>query len=76
MQASKPHIGRIINDELHAQGHTTVWLAQQLNCTRRNVYKIYQRSWIQTDLLLRISVILRRDFFVVYSKEYERLTQF
>lgn len=63
------HIGQIIRQELEDQGRTVVWFAQQLSYSRTNIYKIFDRASIDTDVLLRISLILGVDFFEVYSKE-------
>jgi plasmid maintenance system antidote protein VapI len=64
----KIHLGRMVHDQLKQQGKTTVWLAAQLGYTRESVYKIYRRSWMTTDLLIRISVILNYDFFAQVSE--------
>lgn len=48
---------------------TVVWLAKELAYSRTNVYKIYDKSSIDTEVLLRISVILEYDFFRLYSDE-------
>ena len=64
----KIHAGSLIKAELKRQRKTTVWLAEQLGCTRMNVYKVYRRSWISTDLLIRISIILHVDFFALISE--------
>ena len=63
------HIGQIIRQELEDQGRTVVWFAQQLSYSRTNIYKIFDRASIDTDVLLRISLILGVDFFEVYFKE-------
>ena len=63
------HIGQLIKQQLEAQGKTTSWLARELSYCRTNVYKICDKKSIETDLLLRISALLRYDFFSVYSKE-------
>lgn len=60
-------IGRLIEEELHRQERSVAWFARQLNYTRTNVYKIFHRSRIDTELLERISNILHRNFFEVYS---------
>ena len=57
------HIGHIIQDELHRQGRSVTWLAQQLPCNRRNVYDIFRRKSLDTDLLMRLSRLLHYDFF-------------
>ena len=64
MNRPEPHIGSLILEELQRQGKTTMWLSKQLGCSYRNVYKIYNRSWIQTDLLFQISNILNHNFFM------------
>ncbi len=57
------HIGNLIKAELQRQGRTITWLAQELGCTRDNLYKICQHSFVNTDLLFKISEVTRHDFF-------------
>lgn len=59
------HIGKKIQEILrqHPKEHTVTWFARQLNCHRVNVYDIFNRQTIDTELLKRISVILDHDFF-------------
>ena len=66
------HIGRLIREQVEAQGRTTSWLARELAYCRTNVYKIYDKKSIDTDLLLRISSLLKYDFFALYSEELRR----
>ena len=61
------HIGQLIKQEMVRQGRKPSWLAKELHYTRYNVYKIFARSYIDTDTLLRISQLLGVDFFAVYS---------
>ena len=63
-------IGEIIHQELQRQERTVSWLARKLNCDRQNVYDIFKRRTIDTELLMRISIILNVDFFILLSKEY------
>ena len=65
-------IGEKIREELARQERTVTWLARKLNCNRQNVYDIFKRSTIDTELLMRISLILRVDFFKLFSEEYEK----
>lgn len=67
-------IGQLIEKELHRQERTTVWFARKLGCNRTNAYKIFKRTSIDTDLLMRISLILNHDFFAVYSSQYTDLS--
>lgn len=62
------HIGELIKDELEKQERTVSWFARKLCCDRSNIYKLFKRSTIDTDLLLRISIVLDRDFFETYSE--------
>ena len=57
------HIGNLIKTELQRQGRTITWLAQQLGCTRDNLYKIFHHYFINTDLLFKISEAMNHDFF-------------
>ncbi len=64
-------IGKIIEDELRNQERSVVWLARKLNCNRTNIYKIFNRASIDTELLLKISKILNRNFFMYYVARLE-----
>ena len=61
------HIGHLIREELRTQGRTVTWLSQQLNIHRRACYRIFDSYSIDTQLLLRISELLGKDFFTEYS---------
>lgn len=64
----EPHIGHIIKQVLQTQGRTITWLGKQLGCSRQNIYKILNRPWIYTDMLLKISDLLDYDFFNCFSE--------
>ncbi|MBR6093321.1 MAG: XRE family transcriptional regulator [Bacteroidales bacterium] len=68
------HIGRAIKQELARQGRTAVWLARQVNCSRENLYKLFMRQWINTDLLFQISKALGHDFFEDCTEFYREGT--
>lgn len=61
------HIGHEIEQELRRQGRSAAWLAAALCCDRTNVYKLFRKRSIDTELLYRISLILRFDFFRFYK---------
>lgn len=65
------HIGNLIRQTLKERGYTVVWFAAQLAYTRVNVYKIFEKKSLDTDLLMRISVILGTNFFKPYYDEFE-----
>lgn len=66
------HIGSKIKQVLDSQSkdRTVKWFAEQLNCDRRNVYHIFSRSTVDTELLLRISRILDYNFFLDLANDY------
>lgn len=56
-------IGELIKEELEHQGKSISWFAKKLSCDRSNVYRIFQKNSIDTNILTRISIILHRNFF-------------
>lgn len=67
IEPAKIHIGRLIEAAIRSQGLSASWVAAQLRCDRTNVYDIILREYIDTQLLLRISLLLDVDFFKYYS---------
>lgn len=65
-------IGKLIKIELKNQERSVSWFARKLNCDRQNVYNIFQRTTIDSELLLRISVVLQKDFFSFFREEFEK----
>lgn len=63
-------IGLEIKCELKRQERTVSWFARKLCCERTNVYSIFKRKSIDTDMLTRISIILQRNFFTLYDSEF------
>ena len=53
---------RIVFDQM-PKTYTIDWFAKELNCDRRNVYRIFKKENIDIHLLARISQILNHDFF-------------
>ena len=45
------------------RGCNVTWFAAQLNCDRRNIYDIFRRPTIDTQLLAQISLVLNHNFF-------------
>lgn len=66
-QNTRLHIGKMIEAELRSQERSIMWFSRQLHCDRRNIYDIFKRTSIDTHLLLRISCILRRNFFLTIA---------
>lgn len=63
------HIGKQIRQKMEERQKTVVWLAKHLSCSRTNIYKIFEKHSVDTDILARISTILEFDFFSLYSED-------
>ena len=73
-------IGLLIKEELERQERSVTWFARKLSCDRTNVYRIFQKQSIDTNLLIRISLILNRDFSaeisaIIQEKQLSQNTQ-
>ncbi|MDE6643637.1 MAG: XRE family transcriptional regulator [Muribaculaceae bacterium] len=66
-------IGKIIQDELRRQERSVTWFSRKIHCDRRNVYDIFRRTSIDTDLLLLISWVLNVDLFSLYSNHLQSI---
>ena len=68
------HIGKRIKEELYKQEISVSTFAKKINRSRNVVYDIFERESIDTSLLNKICLVLRLDFFSVYSeqKEYKK----
>jgi hypothetical protein len=60
------HIGHLIEQELRRQERSVAWFARKLHCDPSNVYKIFKKQSIDTQLLENISSILQHNFFLYY----------
>ena len=56
-------IGEIIKDYFDASNMEATAFAKAINKERSNVYNIFKRESIDTDLLKKIGQVLRHDFF-------------
>lgn len=65
-------IGSLTEKKLREQGRTVTWFATALHCDRTNVYKIFQKSSIDSSMLYRISCILGYDFFSEYTQSFDK----
>ncbi|MBO5250274.1 MAG: helix-turn-helix transcriptional regulator [Muribaculaceae bacterium] len=66
------YIGQIIKTVIKEKGISIVSLAKDLSYTRANIYKILDKKSIDTDVLLKISIILEYDFFELYQHEIKK----
>lgn len=68
-------IGDLIKEELEKQERSVSWFARKLSCDRSNVYRLFQKESIDTTLLFRISLLLKRDFFSYLSERVKEKMQ-
>ena len=61
------HVGKLIINRLQETGMTKSDFARRINKTSQNVYDIFERTTIDTGLLINISTILEYNFFERYS---------
>jgi len=61
------HIGKLILKHLEGMGMNKSEFARRIGVTPQNVYSIFRRKSISTDLLFRISRVLDYDFFQYYT---------
>lgn len=66
---SSIHIGSLIEEQVRIHKMSISSFAKKLNCDRTNVYDIFKRATIDTELLYRISKVLNYNFFDLYSKK-------
>lgn len=64
-------IGELIKNELERQERSITWFAKKLNIDRSNAYRMFKKNSIDTEMLLKISIVLHKDFFRYLSEEYE-----
>jgi len=57
------NIGKIIEEKLREKGISVSEFARRINTNRNNVYDIFRRDSIDTQLLQKISIVLDYDFF-------------
>jgi transcriptional regulator with XRE-family HTH domain len=61
------HIGKIIKQKVEESGINKSEFSRRINTTPQNVYGIFKRKSIDTDLLDKISHVLDIDFFAYYN---------
>lgn len=61
------HIGNFIKEELHRQQKSPGWLADAINCERPNIYNIFNRQSMDSELIARISIALNINIFAILA---------
>ena len=63
------HIGQLIRKRVEETGMSKSEFARRVNTTSQNIYGIFKRKSLDTELLTKISSVLKYDFFQHYSHE-------
>lgn len=69
------HIGKNIKKLLEQKGIKMKWFCEQMHCHRNTAYGIFERAWVDSYTLMKISIILDYDFFAdlsVYYSNYKK----
>lgn len=72
MEKESLHIGELVKTHLQENGIRTSWVAKQLNYHRNNLYKMFQKEWIDTNILMKLSILVNHDFFADISRYYQK----
>jgi plasmid maintenance system antidote protein VapI len=65
------HIGSLIKELVKSKRIDIGEFAQQINCSRRNAYKIFDQSSINTEMLIKISAVIGQNLFFSYISDEE-----
>ena len=65
------HIGEIIQEAVREKKMDVTEFAKKINYTRRNVYKIFNKSHIDTDVLIKVSEVLGENLFIRFLTNKE-----
>jgi hypothetical protein len=68
-------MGTLVCETLKEKDRTVGWLAVKLGADDSNLRKQLNNNEISVDLLLRISVTLKHDFFSIYSESVKKLIE-
>lgn len=63
------HIGNLVKAKLKERAHTCVWLAAQMGCSRTNLYKIFNKKYVGSRDLEKLSLILNFNFLRLFQRK-------
>ncbi len=61
------HIGALIKEKMKERRLSAAAFAKLINTDRNNIYNIFSRQSMDTELLFSISIALEHDFFQYYK---------
>ncbi len=56
------HLGQLIQEKLHTSGYTVTEFAEKVGLSRPAVYQMFNKQSMDSDLLVRISLLLKENF--------------
>lgn len=62
-------IGDEIKKKVKERKMTVARLSRELGCHRTNIYRIFDSASVDSDVLFRLSIILKFNFFDLYSNQ-------
>lgn len=68
-------IGELIKRVMRKKKISVISMAKTLQCSRTNVYKIFDKHSIDTETLMKLSLAIGFDFFKAYSDEFQSLLE-
>ena len=57
------HVGHIIKAVFDEQGRKVEWFAKRMHCNRTNIYKMFEKQHLNSEVIARASKALDHDFF-------------
>ncbi len=68
---NKIHLGRLIQEKLNTSGYSVTEFAEKISLSRPAVYQMFNKQSIDSDLLIRISLLLKENFIKYMHQEVE-----
>ena len=62
----KIHIGKLIHQKVNEKGIDMYRIVKFLKCSEEEIFSMYQKPSIDSEILLRWSKLLKYDFFRIY----------
>ncbi|HAO08954.1 MULTISPECIES: transposase [Chryseobacterium] len=60
------HIGKLIHKKVNEKGIDSYRIEKFLKCSEEEIFSMYEKPSIDTEILLRWSKLLKYDFFRIY----------
>ena len=74
MDISDIDIGELIKQKLKEQDRSILWLAKKIGADKGNIYRMLRKKSLDSEVLYRISIVMKYDFCKLYSDAIEQQT--